>query len=94
MSNAKPVSQLIDQFLKSLGIGGKIEENFAIVYWDQAVGKEISQHTEPYKIAQGILFVKVTDPVWRNELQFFKNEIIEKLNQKIGKKIVKEIKFY
>ncbi|UCF64307.1 MAG: DUF721 domain-containing protein [bacterium] len=94
MSYAKPVSQLIEQFLKSMGIGDKIEENYAIVYWEQAVGKEIAQHTEPYKITQGILFVKVSDPAWRNELQFFKNEIIEKLNQKIGKKIVKDIKFY
>jgi len=94
MSYAKPVSQLIEQFLKSVGIGDKIEENFAIVYWEQAVGKEISQHTEPYKISRGILFVKVTDPAWRTELQYFKSEIIEKLNHKIGKKIVKDIKFY
>jgi predicted nucleic acid-binding Zn ribbon protein len=94
MSYAKPVSQIIGQFLKSVGIAGKIEQNYAIVYWDQAVGKEIAERTEPYKIAQGILFVKVTDPVWRNELQFFKNDIIEKLNHKIGKKIVKDIKFY
>lgn len=94
MSSVKPVSQLIEQFLQSVGIQGKIEENFAIVYWDQAVGKEISERTEPFKITKGILFVKVKDPVWRNELQFFKEEIIKKLNDKIGRNIVKEIKFY
>jgi predicted nucleic acid-binding Zn ribbon protein len=94
MSSAKPVSQLIEQFLKSVGIQGKIEENFAIVHWDQAVGKEISERTEPYKIIKGILFVRVKDPVWRNELQFFKEEIIKKLNDLIGRNIVKDIKFY
>ena len=94
MSSAKPVSQLIEQFLQSVGIHGKIEENFAIVYWDQVVGKEISERTEPYKILRGILFVRVTDPAWRNELQFFKQEIIKKLNHKIGRNIVKDIKFY
>jgi predicted nucleic acid-binding Zn ribbon protein len=94
MSSLKPVSQLIEQFLQSLGIQGKVEENFAIVHWDHAVGKEISEQTEPYKIAQGILFVRVKDPVWRNELLFFKDEIIKKLNDKIGRKTVKDIKFY
>ena len=94
MSSLKPVSQLIEQFLQSVGIQGKVEENFAIVHWDLAVGKEISERTEPYKIVRGILFVKVKDPVWRNELLFFKEEIIKKLNDKIGRETVKDIKFY
>ncbi len=94
MKEAKPLNNLIAQFLRSVGIKDKVEENFAIVYWDTVVGKEISNQTEPFKVVKGILFVKVKDNVWRNELQFFKNEIIEKLNNKIGKKIVKDIKFY
>ena len=66
----------------------------ALVYWDTVVGKEISEHTEPFKISNGTVFVKVNDTTWRNELQYFKNEIIEKLNNKIGKKVVNDIKFY
>lgn len=93
MSTAKPLNQLIQQFLESIGIGAKIEENLAVVHWDSVVGKEISEHTDPYKIADGILYVRVNDPVWRNELQFFKNEIINKLNSKIGKSLVRDIKF-
>ncbi len=94
MKQAQPLNQLIAQFLKSLGFEGKVEENYAIVYWDSVVGKEISEHTVPFKVAKGILFVRVEDNVWRYELQFLKNEIIEKLNRKIGKKIVNDIKFY
>ena len=94
MSQAKPIGQLIDQFIQSIGIGEKIEENFAIAHWDRVVGKEISEQTEPYKIADGILFVKVSDPSWRNELQFFKNEIINKLNKILKNTVVKDIKFY
>jgi predicted nucleic acid-binding Zn ribbon protein len=94
MSQAKPISQLIRQFIESIGIGEKIEENFAIAYWDKAVGKEISEQTEPFKITDGVLFVKVADPAWRNELQFLKAEIITKLNKVLKKNIVKDIKFY
>ncbi len=94
MSQTKPLNELIHQFLRSIGIEGRIEENLAIVYWDQTVGKEISEKTEPFRISEGILSVRVSDPVWRNELHFFKNEIIQKLNRKIGKSIIKDIKFY
>lgn len=94
MSSAKPLNQLIQQFLESVGIGGKIEENLPMVYWDSVVGKDISRQTTPYKIADGILYVKVEDPVWRNELQFFKSEIIQKLNSKTGKQLIKDVKFF
>jgi predicted nucleic acid-binding Zn ribbon protein len=94
MSHSKPLNLLINQFLQNIGIKDKIDENLAIVHWDSVVGKEIADRTDPYKITRGTLFVRVADNVWRNELQFFKNEIIEKLNQKIGKKIINEIKFF
>lgn len=94
MAKNKPVGDLIFKFLQSIGIREKIEENLALVYWDSVVGKKIAENAEPYKIAKGIIFVKVEDTVWRNELQYFKNEIIEKLNHKLGKKTVTDIKFY
>jgi len=94
MAEAKPINKLIFQFLKSIGVKEKIDENFAIIYWDNVVGKEISAQTEPFKVLKGSLFVKVKDSVWRNELQFFKNEILDKLNRKIGKQIIRDIKFY
>jgi predicted nucleic acid-binding Zn ribbon protein len=94
MSQAKPIGQIIHQFIQSIGISERIEENLAIAYWDRVVGKEISEQTEPYKISEGILFVKVSDPSWRNELQFFKNDIINKLNKILKNKTVKDIKFY
>ncbi|MBN2365108.1 MAG: DUF721 domain-containing protein [Calditrichaeota bacterium] len=94
MSEAKPLNQLIQQFFRAIGIDLKFEENLAFVYWDQVVGKEISERTEPYRISDGILSVRVKDPAWRNELHFFKKDIQEKLNHKIGKRIIKDIKFY
>ena len=82
------------RLFKSLGMQDRFEENLAIAFWDTTVGKEIAQHTEPFKVAKGIMFVKVDNDVWRNELAFYKHEIIQKLNQKLGKRAIQEIKFY
>lgn len=81
-------------FLKSIGLRDHFEENLAIAFWNSTVGKQISDHTDPQKVTGGILFVKVDNDVWRNELSYMKHEIIQKLNRKIGKKVIQEIKFY
>ena len=44
-------------------------------------------------INKGTLFVEVSNSTWRQELQFQKKDIIEKLNKEIKEKIVREIKF-
>lgn len=94
MSQSQPLNRLIFQFLESVGIKDRVEENFVFMFWDGVVGKEIAQRTEPTKIKKGILFVKVDDSAWRSELQYFKNEIMDKLNKRVGKKVVEDIKFY
>lgn len=90
----KPIRDILLKFFKTAGIENRLEENLAFAYWESVVGKEIAHHTEPEKIVKGTIVVKVDNDVWRNELSFFKNEIIQKLNNKIGKKIIQEIKFY
>jgi len=90
----KPIKDILQRFFKSIGVEGRFEENLAFAYWDSVVGKEIASHTDPEKIVKGTVMVKVDNDVWRNELAFFKHEIIQKLNDRIGKRIIQEIKFY
>lgn len=90
----KPISEILEKLFRSLGVENRIEENLAFAYWDSVVGKEIAVHTEPEKIVKGTVIVRVDNDVWRNELTFYKHEIIQKLNEKIGKRIIQEIKFY
>jgi predicted nucleic acid-binding Zn ribbon protein len=89
-----PVRNAILAFFKSIGMRERFEENLAIAFWDATVGKQIAQHTEPLKVIQGVMLVKVDEDVWRTELSFRKHELIQEINKKIGKKAINEIKFY
>lgn len=93
-SRDKHIRDVIVGFLKMAGMKDRFDENLTIAFWDKVVGKEIASATEPKKVVDGILFVKVEQDVWRHELTFFKHEIIQKLNDQVGKKTLKEIKFY
>ncbi len=51
--------------------------------WREVVGRTIARNAQPEKIRNGTLFVKVSSPVWMQELQFMKEMIAEKLNQRL-----------
>lgn len=104
----KRLGEFLPQFLARYNLTEQFIENKAIYYWEQAVGKEISRHTNPQHIEKGILYIAVSDSVWLYELRYLKSQIINKLNellikdeqiktllpQDTKKAIVKEIKFH
>ncbi len=61
--------------------------------WDKVVGPGISGHARPSWIRNKMLRVTVSDPIWVQELRFFENDIIEKLNKKLGRSAVDKIEF-
>ena len=56
--------------------------------WKQVVDEEISSHAKPISFKNGKLVLMVIDPIWRNELNFLKSDIIASLNKFLGKKKV------
>lgn len=87
----RPLNEIINKLIKNLNIEDQILENQAIFYWSTVVGLHVAKNTKPERVKDGILFVKVKNDVWRNELLFYKKDFIEKLNKKLGKKIIYDI---
>ena len=61
--------------------------------WKQAVGPQITAQTDPYKFKNGMLFVKVSTSAWMQQLQFMKQEILDKVNATLPDKKIKNIRF-
>jgi predicted nucleic acid-binding Zn ribbon protein len=61
--------------------------------WEDAVGAAIAKNAQPEWIKDGKLRVKVSDPIWLQELGFVEQTIKEKLNQKLGRRAVEKIEF-
>jgi len=79
--------------MHDLGIQPKLHEYDAVMYWEEIVGDHIAKAAGAVKITQGILFVHVQTSTWRNELLLRKQEIIAKLNERLGNDTVKDIRF-
>jgi len=61
--------------------------------WKECVGGLIDENTSIKSFKKGLLIIKTKTPVWRNELLFQKVEIIQKLNSKLEKNKIKDIRF-
>ncbi|MGZ3798124.1 MAG: DUF721 domain-containing protein, partial [Pseudobdellovibrionaceae bacterium] len=56
-------------------------------------GPTIAQNTEPVGFNRGILYLWVRNSSWMHQLSFMKDHIQETLNKRLGKPVVKNIRF-
>jgi predicted nucleic acid-binding Zn ribbon protein len=61
--------------------------------WPKAVGADVSKQANPTSFRNGILFVETRHPVWTSELNSKRHLIQRKLNESLGKDLVREIHF-
>ena len=83
----------INRFLKNKGLEKGVNQQNAIIIWEDIVGKTIASNTTAKTVEHGILTIKTASPSWRQELVFKKHDIIERLNAKLGKNTIREIRF-
>jgi len=81
----------LQKLFRKYDIDKSIRQNQAMDTWNQVVGRTISIHAVPEKVAFSKLFVRVDSPAWRNELSYRKIEIKKKINKKLHGEIIKEI---
>ena len=87
------IGKALGGFVKGSKIEKGLEEYKALDLWSEVVGEKIADNTEVESIESGVVLVRVKTPVWRQELQLQKPQIIEKLNQALMKKVIKDIRF-
>lgn len=84
----------IKLYLKNNQIEDKTDIQRVILEWEKLMGKPIAQNTEKVWFHDGILYIKIQSPVWRNELQLAKQKIISLINKKLRRELVKEVRIF
>jgi len=84
---------VLEQSLKRLDLAARLDEYAVWPIWNDVVGNIIARNAQPEKIRNGTLFVKVSSPVWMQQLQFMKDMIAGKLNHRLKRDIVRNIFF-
>ena len=93
MSDNDPqsVGAILKSLIKKMGYEKKLSELDAVNLWSEVVGDKIAQVSRAEKIVDGVLTVRVSNPVWRQQMIFLKQELIAGINARLGKPVVKDI---
>ena len=59
--------------------------------WENIMGKTIAKYTEKIQIINHTLFIKTNVGPLKQELMYQKPKIIERVNEALGDKIIKEV---
>lgn len=95
MRRSKTISlaEAIQDFIREMNLEQKLKETGLIKSWDETVGKAISARTTKIYIRDHVLYVHLSSSVVRSELLMLRQEIMEKLNEKAGSEVIKDIVF-
>lgn len=93
MRRSKTISlaEAVNDFIREMNLGEKLSEAGVINSWEEIVGKAISSRTTRIYIRDHILYVHLNSSVVRNELLMLRETLRQKLNEKAGSEVIREI---
>ncbi len=83
----------IQSSLRRFGIVRKVRRSQAIHIWEDIVGPTTAKVSAAVACKDGILFVEVKNSVWASELSLLKRDIIKRMNRRLGRGTIKDIRF-
>ena len=85
------IGDAIEKFLEQSRIRGSIQALQIEDVWEEIMGKTIARYTEDIKIINDTLFITTHVAPLKQELIFQKEKIKIRVNEALGKKVIKEI---
>lgn len=89
--NNQKIGDIIKILTAKSSIHKKLEKLDILDYWHETIGKNIKKYIINEYVKDEVLHVKLKSSVVRNELTYNKSKIIEEINLKAGKKVIKNI---
>jgi len=87
-------AEILPSLMQRLGLKERLHEAEIAEAWSNIVGEFISAHSTPVALREGVLYVRVLQPALHYELErISKIDILRKLKQRFGGKIIRDVRF-
>lgn len=92
-TEAKNVGQIINDLLQKENLDVALDEHRASALWPQIVGDGINRYTISRSVRDGVMTVRLSSASLANELMLIRASIIQRINEALGREIIREIIF-
>ena len=87
------LGEIVDRVLGDLGLEGVARSHQIGACWEEAVGAQVAAHCRPMGLRGEVLELEVDSPVWAQQLQLRKPELIAALQRLLGDRAPREFRF-
>lgn len=91
--NLSPASAAVASWLGSQELAQALRPHMAKARWEGVVGPQVAGVTQVEAVRDGVLFVRVKNSVWANELALLKDDMVRRLNLALGGRVITDIHF-
>jgi predicted nucleic acid-binding Zn ribbon protein len=90
-SNTQPIHEVIRDLLREMDIDRKLKEVSLVSQWESLMGRTVAIRTSQIYIRNRILYVYVTSSVLKSELLMMRQDIVDRLNENAGERLIEQV---
>ena len=87
----KPIKNIIENFVEQKIISDGIFNVKVQKAWENAVEKKILDYTKEIYVKGEVLYIKVSNPILKQEILYSKQKVINLINEELEKDLIKKI---
>ncbi len=91
---ARSLAEILEAALQHSPLREGLHQQKVLSSWKEIVGEEIARHSEALALKDGILWVRVEGSAWSQELTLLKPQIKKRLEERLGKGTVNDVRFH
>lgn len=87
------IDKILRKTLRKMDLDTKLEGYRIWSLWADIVGEQVARKTQPERLRNRILFVRVSSSTWMQQLQTMKPMLLERIHKTIKGAAIKDIRF-
>lgn len=92
-SQATPMKDAIEAFLKTFDLKTRFNETYLIAFWGRMMGPTIASRTKEIYVKNRILYLRIDSSPLRQELFMAKTKLLDLINKDVGESVVDDVVF-
>ena len=90
-NNINTIGQVIKKLMKNKKLSKRLDALIVLDVWNNIIGKDLEKYIKSAKLVDDKLYVKLRSSIVKNEMSYKKTQLIQRINKKLNKEVIKDI---
>ncbi|MAR20629.1 MAG: hypothetical protein CMD25_00995 [Flavobacteriales bacterium] len=90
-NNINTIAEVIKKLMRNNKLSKRFDDLNVLDVWNNIIGKDLEKYIKSTKLVDDKLYVKLRSSIVRNEISYKKTQLIQRINKKLKKDVIKDI---